>query len=280
MIALSTGSLYSYGTARVFALAAEAGFDGIEVLVDHRLDTRQPGYLRRLSADFELPIVAVHNPFAERVDGWPDDPLGRLHRTLRLAREVGAPLVVAHLPKRFHAFAGQLYARRPHRFWFPIPVPRRGPYRRFVASGVAALERETGIVIGIENMPSKRVLGRAFNPCCFNTPLQMERFPHVTLDTTHLGTWGLDPEAVYGRLRERVAHVHLSNYDDRAGEHRSPPDGRLALGGFLEALARDGYEGAVTVECHPGALDAEDEEACLAALRRARAFCRRHYEGR
>ena len=40
--ALSTGSLYTYGLDRVFALAAEVGFDGIEVLIDPRFDTRQP----------------------------------------------------------------------------------------------------------------------------------------------------------------------------------------------------------------------------------------------
>ena len=51
MIALSTGSLYSYGTARVFELAARVGYDGVEVIVDHRWDTRQPAYLRRLVAD-------------------------------------------------------------------------------------------------------------------------------------------------------------------------------------------------------------------------------------
>jgi sugar phosphate isomerase/epimerase len=76
MIALSTGSLYTYGTARAFDLAARAGFDGVEVLVDHRWDTRQPDYLRRLSADFALPIVAVHNPFVTGVEGWPATAIG------------------------------------------------------------------------------------------------------------------------------------------------------------------------------------------------------------
>ena len=46
--ALSTGSLYTYGIERVFGLAAEVGFDGLEVLVDVRFDTRQPAYLQRL----------------------------------------------------------------------------------------------------------------------------------------------------------------------------------------------------------------------------------------
>jgi hypothetical protein len=45
MLALSTGSLYTYGLDRVFGLAQKAGFDGIEVLVDGRWDTRQADYL-------------------------------------------------------------------------------------------------------------------------------------------------------------------------------------------------------------------------------------------
>ena len=59
MIALSTGSLYTFGTARVFELAAQVGYDGIEVLVDHRPDTRDPAYLRRLSSEHGLPIVVL-----------------------------------------------------------------------------------------------------------------------------------------------------------------------------------------------------------------------------
>lgn len=278
MIALSTGSLYTYGIARVFDLAAKAGFDGIEVLVDDRRDTRQAGYLRQLSAEFELPIVAVHNPFASQVAGWPDDQLGRLRLTVSLAQEVGAPVVVAHLPWRIHALMGHVHAYRLRHFRLPLPIPRREPYYGFATDGLAAMEEETGIILAVENMPATSLLGLRINPCWFNSPPELERFAHLTLDTTHLGTWGLDPLAVYMRLGERVSHVHLSNYDGR--EHRSPPDGCLGLGDLLQALARDGYRGAVTVECHPDALDAEDEGKCLAALRRAQSFCRAHYEWR
>jgi len=278
MIALSTGSLYSYGIARVFDMAAKAGFDGIEVLVDHRWDTRQPAYLRRLSAEFELTIVAVHSPFASQVDGWPDDQLGRLRHTVSLAQELQAPVVVAHLPFRVHIVKGHLQIHHLRRFWLPLPLPRRDLYHELLIDGLAALEEETGVAVAIENMPARSLLGLTVNPYWSNSPGELERFPHVTLDTTHLGTWGLDPAVVYEQLREHVVHVHLSNYDGR--EHRSPPDGRMALEGFLRTLGRDGYRGAVTVECHPDALDADDEGACLTALRRAQSFCRTHDNGR
>ena len=58
----STGSLYTYSTARCFEFAAQAGFDGIELMVDHRWDTRQSDYLLRLIDSYQLPILAVHSP--------------------------------------------------------------------------------------------------------------------------------------------------------------------------------------------------------------------------
>jgi sugar phosphate isomerase/epimerase len=281
LIALSTGSLYSYGTARVFDLAARVGYDGIEIMVDHRWDTRQPDYLRALSADHGLPIVALHSPFLSLdAPGWPDDALGRLRHTANLAQALGVPTVVAHLPFRFHALVGRWYAARPHRFKLPVPIRRREPYSRFLCNGLAAFEAEARVTVAVENMPAHRFLRWRINSYAFNSVTEIARFPHLTLDTTHLGTWGLDPLAVYGQLRERVAHVHLSNFDGadkkRPVEHRSPPDGHLPLAELLRCLARDGYRGAITVETGPDALDAEDEARCLTALRRALAFCREH----
>lgn len=275
MIALSTGSLYSYAAARVFELAAEAGYDGVEVIVDYRWDTRQPAYLRRLSAEYGLPIVAIHSPFLPDVVGWPDDQLGQLKRTVALAQEIEVPTVVTHLPLRFYAITGCWHARRSRRFKLPVPIPRRELYHRFLRNGLVDLEDETGTTIAVENMPARQILGLRVNAWWFNSLAGLMRFPHLTLDTTHLGTWGLDPVAVYEKLQEQVAHVHLSNFDGR--EHRSPPDGHLPLARFLRRLARDGYKGVITVESGPEAMDAEDESACLAALRRALVFCREHF---
>jgi sugar phosphate isomerase/epimerase len=275
VIALSTGSLYSYGTARVFELAAQVGFDGIEVLVDHRWDGRQPSYLRRLSADFDLPIPVVHSPFTPRVPAWPSDQLGRLKRTVELAKDVGATTVVTHLPFRVYAIEGWWHGHRPRRLFLPVPLPRREPYYRLLRDGLAAFEAEAGVTIAVENMPWHRLVGLVVNSYWFNSIAELDRFPHLTLDTTHFGTWESDPLVAYERLKERVAHVHLSNYDGQ--EHRSPPDGALPLAELLGRLAKDGYRGVVTVESCPEALDAGDEAKCLVALRRALAFCREHF---
>lgn len=276
-IALSTGSLHTYGISRVFELAAEAGFEAMEVLIDHRWDSRHPAYLRRLSHESGLPIIAVHSPFVPSVPGWPSAPLGRLRESAALARELGAGIVVTHLPLRIHAVRIELFglAKRPTNL--PLPIPVSGDYRRFLLNGLLQFEEQEEVLVGVENMPAKRILGRRVEIHSLNTLDALDNLPHLTLDTTHLATWGLDPVEVYGRLGARVVHIHLSNFDGE--EHKLPHDGHLPLAELLHRLKRDGYEGAVSVELRPDVLQADDEERVRVHLRRAFAFCREHLAG-
>ncbi len=274
MILLSTGSLFDYGIARVFELAAEAGFDGIEVLVDQRWDTRQPEYLRRLSRATGLPVPVVHSPFVPYVPGWPQDGVGRLRASAALARALGAGVVVAHLPHRLRTARLDLPGLRGGWRWLPLPLPVERAYHHLLANGLAGFEEVEGVRVGVENMPARRVLGWRVSAYALNTPERLGEMPHLTLDTTHLGTWGLNPLATYQQLRRSVVHVHLSNFDGR--EHRLPDRGHLSLGVLLHHLARDGYDGAVTLEVHPDALGAQDEAGVRENLRRTCAFMRQH----
>lgn len=277
MIALSTGSLHTYGLSRIFRLAAEVGFDGIEVMIDRPNDNRNATYLRHLSEEHSLPIVALHSPFVYRIPGWPADQLGRLEQTVALAQALGVPIVVTHLPYRVYGILYQWHGPRPRWGLLPVFWPRRGPYYHLLRheERLAQMEADSGVQIAVENMPARRLLGIPLSLYWFNRASELARFPHLTLDTTHIGTWGADLLETYGRLADRVAHVHLSNYDGR--EHRPPPDGWLALDVLLRRLAVDGFRGTVSVECNPEAFEAEDPRACRAALERALAFCRQHY---
>jgi sugar phosphate isomerase/epimerase len=273
-VALSTGSLHTYGIARSFELGAEAGFDAMEVLVDHRWDCRQPAYLRRLCQETGLPIIAVHSPFVPYVPSWPHDPVGRLQESAALAGQVGAGVVVAHLPLRIRAAKIELYDSPSNPRSWPLFLPARRGYRDFLLNGLARFEATEGVRIGVENMPAHHVLGRRVSFYALNHLEALAAFPHLTLDTTHLGTWGLDPVAVYERLRGRVIHVHLSNFNGQ--QHRLPEDGHLPLGTFLQRLAQDGYKGAVSVEIGPEVLQAEDEAKVREHLKRAVGYCREH----
>lgn len=263
-ILFSTGSLWTYGTARCFEFAARAGFDGVEVMVDERWDTRQPDYLNALAARSGQPIVAVHSPFSFHTPGWPgfDDDPGRIRASVALAEAVGASIVIHHLPERFGSLVVQWGARHARLPWPGSAAHRR--YRDWLLGEYLAVQAKTNVRLCIENMPAKRFLGRRYNTHLWNTPAALVRFTSLTLDTTHLGTWGMEPLEVYPALKGYVKHVHLSNYDGH--EHRRPETGHLHLGPLLARMAADGYDGAITLELHPDALDAGKEDARVVAL--------------
>jgi sugar phosphate isomerase/epimerase len=259
--ALSTGSLYTYGLDRVFALAVEVGFDGIEVLVDPRFDTCQPIYLRRLMGRYSLPILSVHAPFhLKRLAAWPHTQPESIAATAEIARAVGAEIIIAHLP---------YFTERAYGHW--------------LRNDLRAWQRaHPNPVVAVENMPLKWIRWWPIVPLDLWRMNRLEEwgaFPHLTLDTTHLGTKGLDPLMVYQRLRERVVHVHLSNArreGRRVREHLRLEDGFLQLDALLKRLAQDGYDGIATVELEPESLEAEDEEKVRFHLRQQMAFCRQH----
>lgn len=273
LVALSTGSLYTYGTGRVFELAGEIGFDGLEVLVDQRPDTFQAHYLNRLMQEQGLPILALHSPFYPAAS-WDDGDLGCVRRTVTLAQEIEAKVVIAHLPRRIRGVSVAFLWRRGHRIIVPLPWGGDLQWLTFIQDSLAQLEEATGVTIAVENMPARPIGPFRLNPCWLNTAQEMEAIPHITLDTTHLGTWGSDPLAFYERLKDRIAHVHLSDFDGR--EHRLLEDGHLRLSQLLARLSADGYGGVITLETNPDALEAEDEDRVRANLKRSLSFCRQH----
>jgi sugar phosphate isomerase/epimerase len=133
-------------------------------------------------------------------------------------------------------------------------LPGESAYLHWMRDGYDDFQKSTHIRLCIENLPAMRIWGRPFNMVAWNTPTGMARFQSLTMDTTHLGTWGLDPERFYEAAADRVGHVHLSNFDGR--EHRRPEAGHLRLDRLLARLAASAYPGSVTLELHPDALEA------------------------
>lgn len=273
---LSTGSLYNYSIDRVFALAAEAGFDGIELLIDDRWDTRQADYLQQLMESHSLPILALHSPFSRNCSGWGETEYGAIARTAELASELSAQVVVHHLPMRFGYAFLQAAGRN---LLLPNPFDSGSQYATWLSEGYPALQTSTDVLLCIENLPALHFLGRRVNPARWNahsraTLDDITRFPHITMDTTHLGTWGLDPLEAYDRWGQRVKHVHLSNFD--GSEHRRPEDGSLRLNALLARMAADGYSNSISLELHPDALEAGAPDSRIVDLLRGSLYyCRK-----
>lgn len=269
----STGSLYLLDTEQCFGLAAQAGFDGIEVMCDDRWSTRDPDYLASLAERHRLPVLVIHTPFSERTPGWSQsgDEVRRIEHTLRLAENLAAEAIVVHLPERLSLRRYRLLGRTVR---FPQPG-RFGAVKTWIEQLLPHVQTHTRVKIAVENLPSKRVFGRVVPHVWWNTVAEWSGVhDHLTLDTTHWATHGVDPLVAYRAAARRVAHVHLSNYDGR--EHRLPHRGRLDLGALLRAMAADGFAGTICAELHPDALEFQDGTALRRNLRETVAFCRKH----
>ena len=275
-IIFSTGSLYTYSIERCFQFAAEAGCDGLELMVDERWETRQVDYLKGLMTRYGQPIRAVHNPFDRaKLRGWPEAKSGRITCSIELAEALGARTVIHHLPTKRDLM---IITTRGKRLLLPWFGSLQRDYRQWILNGYTDLQAKTDVLLCMENMPTRRFLGRNIQAHHWNTPTEMGELPalqHITLDTTHLGTWGIDAVDVYEQFQGKVQHIHFSNFDGR--EHRRPETGQLNLGGLLQKLDATAYQGAVSLELHPDALDeGQPDEHIIGLLQGSVKFCRQH----
>ncbi len=249
-VIFSTGSLYPFGLDRIYGCAAEAGYDGVEIMMDERWDTHQRTYLEYLQEEYGVPILALHPPL--RRGAWNLSPEATLIRCARLARSMGIPVVVAHPPP----------PGRPLERW------SAGPLRE---------AREQGVAVAVENMPRgepRRIFSVGRYRSCY-LPEHLVGLGDVTLDTSHVGASKIDLMRAHSTLACQLRHVHLSDSDLTGGDqHRLPSKGRLPLRPFLSALASSDYSGAVSLELKPWPLGAPDPGTILERMRGALEFTR------
>ena len=245
-VTLSTGSLWTYGLNRAFEIAQKSGFDAVEVIVDERWDTRQPEYLKRLSAETRIEIASLHSPFSalRGSKGY----RACVEETMALADQVGAGTVVVH-PES----SGKRYGTWLVRNW-------------------KKLHESHSATLAVENMPYRIVKTQPKHYT--HKPEQLLRFPATTLDTAHFGLAKIDILEALNTVRPKLRHIHLSD-SKKTQEHLCPGDGTLPLDGFLQGLLDLDFEGIVVLELSPEALPVHDEESVIDRLRGIREACER-----
>ena len=249
-VIFSTGSLYPFGLERTYSWADEAGYDGVEIMMDDRWDTHQKEYLNLLQERHGIPILALHLPLHR--GAWNLEPGKTLIRVASLARRVEASVVVAHPPPPGRALEK----------W------KNGPLRE---------ARDQGVSVAVENMPRNEARGiftiRKSRSC--HLPEHLLGLGDVTLDTSHVGASKVDLMRAYAMLAGQLRHVHLSDSDLTGGDqHRLPGKGRLPLRPFLAALANSDYPGVVSLELKPWPLGAPSPRTVLERMRDALEFAR------
>jgi sugar phosphate isomerase/epimerase len=226
-VGVSTASVWPQTAASAFVLAAELGYDGVEVMVWADPMSQDVPALRRCSRQHRVPVMAVHAPcllITQRI--WSPEPEERLRRSVRAAEELGAGTVVLHPPFRW---------QRRYADGFPELVEE--------------LEAKSGIVIAVENMfPVRRFGGEvsAFRPSIDPTDVG---YPHYTLDLSHTSAANMDALELAKRMGDGLVHVHLA---DGVGiprdEHLVPGRGTQPCAELCEELTRGAFSGQVIIE--------------------------------
>lgn len=256
-ISFSTGTLYHRGLGYTLALARDAGFDGVELVVGPDYALGGTPRVARIAQRVGLPILSIHPPFT-RFPRWPR-PVGlRVLRLAELARTLETRTLVLHAPLIWNE-----------------ATPRAQRYTRALRLGQAANDQ---LVIGIESIQyNKRSERYYLDDLAALVRFAMERDCGVTFDTCHTGANGEDLLEAYEIVRPALVNVHLSDVEWRAGwpkTHRPPGVGALPLDKMLGRMARDGYSGLVTVEMHPRYVPLVGRARQLAALRRSVEYVR------
>ncbi|WP_114907346.1 sugar phosphate isomerase/epimerase family protein [Ornithinimicrobium murale] len=251
-VLLSTSSVYPENCAYAFDLAERLGYDGVEIMVWTDPLTQEAGALQALSRLHGLPIGAIHAPtllLAQRLWGW--EPWGKIDRSVRLAEEVGAGVVVAHPPFRWQR-----------------------EYAEGFVEGIAERQADTAVLLAVENMFPWRAGASEMQAYRPHWDPVAQTYEHVTLDVSHASTGSMDCVELLHRLGSRVSHIHLG---DGTGsfkdEHLVPGRGTQPADRLLHELVDRGYAGAVSLEVGTRKRSVEEREADLAE---ALHFARKH----
>ncbi|MCA1711863.1 MAG: sugar phosphate isomerase/epimerase [Actinobacteria bacterium] len=244
----STGPLFARPLDWAMGAIAEAGYGAVELMVTQDPATQEPERVAALAEREGVSVPVVHGPFlllTRRVFG--SDLVQKAQRTLELASDIGADVMVVHPPYRWQSgFHGWLLNEAEH------------------------LGAERGTTIAVENMFPVPVRGRFVRISRYTEPLHLEPFANLVLDTSHFGVTGVDIVDAWDYLGPQVKHLHVSDNRGNGRDSHAPlGHGVLPIAAFMRAVGASGYDGLMCLE-----LDCrrylDDRNALVGYLRQER----------
>lgn len=245
MIVLCTDSLRGYGLNRIFEIAKEAGYDGIDLSADfHEFDSVNADYLKKISDEYDMPIHAISAPKQTSAK--------RIKELVSIAKKVGAKVLVLQPPKILDFKLAS---------WLKKEVPK--------------LREKEFLSIAMENAPAGTFLGFIPEHAMSNTA-ELRRFKHISLDTARIGEKRKDLMQAYAAFKQYLVHIHLSNF--ASGKKYAPPqEGIMPLESFLTKLKQDKYPGAISIKILPKFLHAGEDERLIEELKRTKKYYDKYY---
>lgn len=257
-LGMSTSCTFPKPLDASFKIAKRAGFDGIEVMVSNDPATRSAPAMRSLIRKHDLPVLSIHAPvllFTQFV--WGTNPTVKLEKSVELARDVGADVVVVHPPFRWQTTYAENF----------LEIVRR-------------LERGSGVSLAIENMfPWNVGRGgtRMYSPGI--NPIEMD-CDSITIDFSHAALSGGNCLEMTRAAGHRLRHIHLC--DGQApgesgkifDEHLAPGEGGQPVDEALQYLRDIKWSGHVVAEVNTRGAKSETER--LRILQRTLEFAKRN----
>ncbi len=196
ILSLSTGSLFTLPLKRVFELAAESGFDGVELIINQ--DFQRVNSVKLVRSLQEIATIhSIHSPFME-LDGW-GGSIDSIKHSVKLAAECNIPMVNFHPPSWMGMELG---------FW------------RWLYS-IHDYQKELGlngeVAIAMENMPW---VGKwKINPHILSNTQRLIDFIrdhnlYMTFDCTHMGSGKTNFINDFFLCYDsgRILNIHFSDY--------------------------------------------------------------------
>jgi sugar phosphate isomerase/epimerase len=257
-ITFSTATFYHRGLGYSLRLAHEAGYDGVELALGPEYSWRGVKGLQRTILGQSVPILSMHPPFIP-LPGWSRQVDRSIPHLAQLSQALGARDFVVHVPG-----------------FFSLTSPRA---QRFMLGLRDTLDQTAGhLRIGLENNQYYQRKQRfLLDDLRLLVSFARDQGCGVTFDTCHAAASGEDILACYEIVRPALLNVHLNDVIFQNGiphTHIPPGKGQLPLGRFLGLLARDGYDGLVTLEVYPSRIGLVGYNHHLKAMQEAAHFVR------
>lgn len=252
-VGLSSASVFPQPLERAFEIAADLGYDGLELMVWSDRVSQQPKRVRDLKHKYGVDVLSVHAPcllLTQRV--WGTEPWAKVRRSAEAAALLGARAVVLHPPF--------VWQRR---------------YARDFAAGVGKIMAETGVAIAVENMFPLHISGRVVSTFAPSWDVVEQGHDYYTLDLSHTSVSGSDALQMAKDMGPNLRHVHIADGTGKASdEHLIPGRGDQPCAEVLRYLASNRFSGSVVVEANT--RTAVDEDARVADIAEALSFTREH----
>jgi sugar phosphate isomerase/epimerase len=257
ILSLSTGSLFTLPLPKVFELAVESGFDGVELIINQ--DFQRINCVKLVRSLQQIATIhSIHAPFMA-LDGW-GTPIDSLRLSVDLAAECNIPLVNFHPPSWMGFEIG---------FW-------RWLYS--IHDFQEEIGRNGSVIVTLENMPWG---GKwKINSNILSNTQQMVDFIrehnlYLTFDCTHMGSGKTNFINDFFLFYDsgRIRNIHFSDYGHER-EHLLPGRGILPLTRFLNHLRSTEYQSTVTLELDTTELP-KSEHHILESLKEMLAFLRK-----